>query len=147
MMKQFISLCAQSRSNSVDKGEGHSLFVLVTYSRLHLYLIAENSSRMQQILINWCPRKCSSVSWCIVHGNLNKICIIVMCESCINLIFGYSNFQVYYILLVFCLLIILLIFLRIWYWNSKILIYLYWKIIVICNGTICNFVLYFPSLL
>ena len=31
-----------------------------------------------------CPRICSSVSWFIVYGNLNRICILLLCENCIN---------------------------------------------------------------
>ena len=32
-----------------------------------------------------CPWICSSVSWFIVCGNLNRICILLLCENCINL--------------------------------------------------------------
>jgi len=44
---------------------------------------------------------CSSVSWFIVYGNLNGICILLLCENCINLNYVelvHSAFQVYYIL-------------------------------------------------
>ena len=30
-----------------------------------------------------CPWICSSVSWFTVYRNLNKICILLLCESCI----------------------------------------------------------------
>ena len=46
----------------------------------------------------------SSVSSFIVYGNLNRICILLLCENCINLNYidlVYSAFQVYYILLLF----------------------------------------------
>ena len=45
---------------------------------------------------------CSSVFWIIVYGNLNRICILLLCENCINLNYVelvHSAFQVYYILL------------------------------------------------
>ena len=47
------------------------------------------------------PWICSSVSWFIVYGNLNGICILLLCENCINLNYVelvHSAFQVYYIL-------------------------------------------------
>ena len=30
-----------------------------------------------------CFTSCSSVSWLIVYGKLNKICILLLCENCI----------------------------------------------------------------
>ena len=51
------------------------------------------------------------VSEFIVYGNLNRICILPLCESCINLKYVelvHSAFQVYYITSTF--LFILLIF-------------------------------------
>ena len=54
---------------------------------------------------------CSSVSWFIVYGNLNRICILLLCENCINLNYVelvHSAFQVYYILLLFSLFILLI---------------------------------------
>ena len=47
-----------------------------------------------------CPWICSTVSWFIVYGNLNRICILLLHESCINLNYVelvHSVFQVYYI--------------------------------------------------
>ena len=47
---------------------------------------------------------CSSVTWFIVYGNLNRIYILQLCENCINLNYGkllHSAFQVYCILLLF----------------------------------------------
>ena len=32
-----------------------------------------------------CPWICSSVSWFIVYENLNRICILLLCENCVNL--------------------------------------------------------------
>ena len=58
-----------------------------------------------------CPRICFSVSWFIVYENLNRICILLLCEICINLNYielVHSAFQVYYILILFCLLILLI---------------------------------------
>ena len=58
-----------------------------------------------------CPWVCSSVSWFTVYGNLNRICILMLCENCINLNYVelvHSAFQAYYILLVFCLFILLI---------------------------------------
>ena len=49
-----------------------------------------------------CTWVCSSVSEFIAYGNLNRICILLLCENCVNL--GYVElvhgaFQIYYILL------------------------------------------------
>ena len=82
------------------------------------------------------------------HGNLNRICILLVCEGSISLNYVDlvdSAFQAYCILLLFCLFILLIFESVILKLQLKILIYL--KIIVIYSGTICNFVLYFLSLL
>ena len=58
-----------------------------------------------------CPWICSSVSEFIVYGNLNRICILLLCENCINLNYVelvHNNFQDYYILLLFCIFILLI---------------------------------------
>ena len=58
-----------------------------------------------------CPWVYSSVSWFTVYGNLNRICILMLCENCINLNYAelvHSAFQTYYILLVFCLFTLLI---------------------------------------
>ena len=55
----------------------------------------------------------------IVYGNLNRICILLLCERCINLNYAemekknYAEmvngaFQVYYILLLSCLFLLLI---------------------------------------
>ena len=49
MMKPFISLCVKPRSNSVDKGEGHSLLIFTTYSRSHFVF---SCSELQQNATN-----------------------------------------------------------------------------------------------
>ena len=54
------------------------------------------------------PWICSSVSWFIVYGNLNWICMLLLCENCIYVELVHSAFQVYYILLLFCLFILLI---------------------------------------
>ena len=44
-----------------------------------------------------CFTSCSSVSWLIVYGNLNKICILLLCENCISLNYVelvHNSFQV-----------------------------------------------------
>ena len=90
---------------------------------------------------------CSSVSRFIVYGNLNRICILLLCENCINLNYVelvHSAFQVYSILLLFCLSILLIFESLILKLQLKILIYLLKKRIVIYHGTGCNLVLYFP---
>ena len=54
---------------------------------------------------------CASVSWFIVYGNLNRICILLLCENCIYLKYVelvHSAFQVYCILLLLCLFILLI---------------------------------------
>ena len=67
---------------------------------------------MLQIYIALCPWIYhSSVSWFIVYGNLNKICILLLCENYINLNhveLVCSAFQVSYILLFFYLFILLI---------------------------------------
>ena len=84
------------------------------------------------------PWICSSVSWFTVYGNLNSICILLLCENCINLNYlelVHCAFQVYYILLrlyIFILLIFESLILKL---QLKILMYLLKKIIVIYSGT------------
>ena len=56
---------------------------------------------MKFLHIVLCPCICSSVSLFIVYENLNRICILLLCENCINLNcveLVQSAFQVYYIL-------------------------------------------------
>ena len=58
-----------------------------------------------------CTWVCSSVSEFIAYGNLNRICILLLCENCINLNYVelvHSAFQVCYILLPLCILILLI---------------------------------------
>ena len=74
-----------------------------------------------------CPRICSIVSWFIVYGNLNRICILHLCENCINLNYVelvHDAFWVYYILLLFCLFILLIFKSLLLKLQPKILIYL-----------------------
>ena len=74
-----------------------------------------------------CPCKCPSISQFIVYGNLNRICIPLLCENYINLNYVeliHSAFQVYYILLLFCLFILLIFESLILKLQLKILIYL-----------------------
>ena len=62
----------------------------------------------------------------IVCGNLNRICILLLCENCINLNYVelvHGAFQVYYILLLFCLFILLIFEGLILKLQLKILIY------------------------
>ena len=82
--------------------------------------------------------------------NLNRICMLLLCEHSINLNcveLVHSAFQVYYIHLLFCLFTLLIFESLIVKLRLKVLIYLLKKRIVIYSGTICDFVLYFPSLL
>ena len=86
-----------------------------------------NLQTMRFLILALHPWICSSVSWFIVYRNLNRICILLLCENYIN--FNYvemvhSAFQVYYILLfshLFSLLIIESLTLKL---QLKILIYL-----------------------
>ena len=97
-----------------------------------------------------CPWICFSVSEFTVSKNLNRICILLLCENCINLNYVelvYSAFQVYYILLLLCIVILLIFESLILKLQLKILIYLLKKTIVIYNGTIYNRILFVPSLL
>ena len=44
-----------------------------------------------------CFTSCCSVSWLILYGNLNKICILLLCENCISLNYVelvHNSFQV-----------------------------------------------------
>ena len=94
---------------------------------------------MKVLYLVLCPWICSSVSWFTVYGNLNSICILLLCENCINLNYlelVHCAFQVYYILLrpyIFILLIFQSWILKL---QLKILMYLLKKIIVIYSGTI-----------
>ena len=57
-----------------------------------------------------CPWICSRDSQFIVYGNLKRICILLLYENCINLNcieLVHGAFQVYYILLLFCMFILL----------------------------------------
>ena len=63
--------------------------------------------------------------------NLNRICVLLLCENCINLNYVelvHSAFQVYYILLLFCLFILLIFESLILKLQLKILIYLQNKV-------------------
>ena len=47
----------------------------------------------------------------IVYGNLNRICILLLCENYINLNYVelvFSAFRVYYLLLLLCIFILLI---------------------------------------
>ena len=97
-----------------------------------------------------CLCVCSSVSWFRVYENLNRICILLLYENWINLNYVelvHSALGVFYILLLFCLFVLLIFESLKLKPQLKILIYLLKKIIATTSATICNFVLYFPSLL
>ena len=54
---------------------------------------------------------CTLFSVLIVYGNLNRICILLLCECCINLNYAEmvnGAFQVYYILILSCLFLLLI---------------------------------------
>ena len=75
--------------------------------------------------------------------NLNRICILLLCENCINpncaeLVHG--AFQVYYILLLFCIFILLIFETLILTLQLKILIYPLTKIIVTSVQFSCSVV-------
>ena len=75
--------------------------------------------------------------------------MLLLCKNCINLNYlelVHSIFQAYYILLLLCIFILLIFESLILKLQLKTLIYLFKKMIAIYSGTICNFVLYFPSL-
>ena len=121
--------------------------------RLHQRLLDTQASlaqylqTMKLLCLVLCPWIGSSVSQFVIYGNLNRICILLLFENCVNLNsveLLHGTFQVYYSLLLFCLFI-LLIFER-FKLQIKNLIYLLKKIIVIYSGTICNFFPYFPDL-
>ena len=69
----------------------------------------------------------SSVFYFIVYGNLDRICILLFCENCINLHhieLVHSAFQVCYILLRLCIFIILIFESSMLKLQLKILLYL-----------------------
>ena len=75
---------------------------------------------------------CSSVSQCIVYGNLNRISILLLCENCINLNcveLVHSAFQFYFIVLQLCIFILLIFEALILKLQLKIFISLKWN----CN--------------
>ena len=101
---------------------------------------------LQLALCSWI---CSSVSCFIIYGNLTRICILLLCENCINLTYVelvYSALQAYYIFLPVCMFILLSFDNLILKLQLKLIIYLLKKIIIY-SRTICNLVLYFPNLL
>ena len=73
----------------------------------------------------------------LVCESLNRICILLLCENCINLIVD-SAFQVYDILLLLCMFILFIFESLILKIQLQILIYLLKKIIVIYSVIICN---------
>ena len=75
-----------------------------------------------------CPWICSSVSWFTVYGNLNRIFILLLCENCISHVeLVHGAFQVYCILLLFCVFILLNFESLVLKLQVKILIYLFEK--------------------
>ena len=76
------------------------------------------------VLCSWI---CSNVLQFIVYRNLNRICILLLCEKCINLNYVelvHTAFQVYYIFLLLCIFILLIFESLILKLQLKILIYL-----------------------
>ena len=85
-----------------------------------------------------------------VYGNLNTLCVLLLCEDYINLHYVelvHGAFQFRYILLLFCIFILLIFECLILKLQLNILIYLFKKRAVVYSRAICNFVLYFGSLL
>ena len=98
-----------------------------------------------------CPWICFSVFQFIVYGNLNRIfsycCVkIVYIIIMDTLELVHTAFQVYYSLLLFCLIFPLIFESLILKFQLKILIYLIKNCNIQC-GTICNLVWHFPILL
>ena len=54
--------------------------VAISFSKTHCAIF-----KNCMIHLALCPWICSSVSWFIVYGNLNRMCIELLCENCINL--------------------------------------------------------------
>ena len=85
----------------------------------------------------------------LVYGlwELNRICILLLCENCVNYVeLVPSTIQVYHSLLLFCLFILLIFESLILKLQLEIFIF-FKKIIAIYSETVCNLVRYFPSLL
>ena len=80
---------------------------------------------------------------------IKKNLFILLCENCITLHveFIYSAFQVCYVLLLLCISLLLIFESLILEFQLKILIYYLKNNCDIYSGTICNLVLYLPSLL
>ena len=104
-----------------------------------MILVSLDHETLHLVLCLWI---CSSVSWFIVYGNLNRICILLLCENCIHLKYVelvHSAFQVYCVLLLLCLFILLIFESLILKCQLKIL-NLSTKKIVIYIGTIISLV-------
>ena len=66
-----------------------------------------------------------------VYRNVNRICILLLCENCINLNYAelvHNDFQVYYLLLILCIFILLIF--------EILILKLQWKIFYLKNN--CN---------
>ena len=64
-----------------------------------------NFQTMKFLHLVLCPWVCFGTYQNIVYGNLNRICILLLCENCTNLNYVelvHSAFQVYCNLLLFC---------------------------------------------
>ena len=82
---------------------------------------------MKYLHVILCPWICFSVSWFIAYGNWNRTCILLLCENCINLNIVElvdNAFQVCYILVLFCIFILLIFESLILKLQLKIFIYL-----------------------
>ena len=82
-----------------------------------------------------CPWICFRISYFTVYGNLNRICILLLCENCINLNYVklvHSVFRVYYIILLLCTFILLIsesLILKLQLKKKK------WDTVSMCNST------------
>ena len=95
-----LSPSSQTLTTKSFKMGSHHIRVQNPDSRVQDYTF--NLQTMKFLILALYPWICSSVSWFIVYRNLNRICILLVCENYIN--FNYvgmvhSAFQVYYILL------------------------------------------------
>ena len=143
--------------SKISPGKCHIALENVWVIFKYLMILISNKFTMikEQTLYNFntkflhlvlCPWICSSVSQFTVYGNLNTIHILQLVWKLYNLNyvqFVHGVFQVYYILLLFCISILLIFKSLILKFQLKILIY----VCKIYSRTIFNFVLYFPSLL
>ena len=102
-------------------------YLLILISKVRRLLMISISLDHEIFAPCFHPQICSRVPCFIVYGNLNRICILLLCENCLNLnyiVLVHSAFQVYHILLLLYPIILFILGSLILKIQLKILIYL-----------------------